>query len=345
MKKTGILFACVLLLFTTCGCFAHAQNLLADLNVINSGDTIKIVRNKDTTTIVTNEKFSNIDTTIVIGNDSSLLNGIISKSFILKNNDNGWEVMDGDTSYWFRGFVDAVLDNIFKDGENENNTEYYKNGDKKDCATKRISPKLKRKRVLSSGWMFGYGYLNYSANGLFSVLPSDDPYSLKWSDKWDVIYRFTFFPDNAVSLTTGIGIQSNVFRFDDGFDIYPYTVSTPASGYSKEKCKLVARYVTVPLIADFHITKHINIHAGFVGGLNYRNSHTGFKRNYKIDGQNTEQSTGGSFKEFSTFKADAMAGMELYGITFYVSHSLTGMFKDSYGKELKPFSFGVMLGL
>lgn len=201
------------------------------------------------------------------------------------------------------------------------------------------------KRTLSTGMVYGYGYLNYSDNGLFSTPSSNDPYSLKWSDKWDVMFRFTFFPDNAVSLTTGIGIQSNVFRFDDGFDIYPYAVATPASGFSKEKCKLVARYITVPLLADFHIANHFNIHAGFIGGLNYRNSHTGFKRNYKVDGEKIEQSTGSSFKEFSTFKADAMFGVELYGWTFYVSHSLTGMFKDSYGKDLMPFSFGVLVGL
>ncbi|MBP3254396.1 MAG: hypothetical protein J6M30_07795 [Bacteroidales bacterium] len=202
-----------------------------------------------------------------------------------------------------------------------------------------------KKRIMSSGWIFGYGYLNWSNDGFFSTPDGSDAYSLKWSDKWDIMYRFTFFPDNAVSLTTGIGIQSNVFRFEDGFDIYPYTVNTPASGYSKDKCKLVARYITVPLIADFHVAKHFSIHAGVIGGINYRNSHTGFKRNYRINGEKTEQSTGSSFKEFNAFKADAMIGIKLYGLTFYASHSLTDMFKDSYGKEMQPFAFGVMLGL
>ena len=152
------------------------------------------------------------------------------------------------------------------------------------------------------------------------------------------MFRFTFCPDNVVSLTTGVGYQSNVFRFENDIPLVP-------SDISNAECKLVARYITVPLILDFRLAKNIKLHIGAIGGLNYRNSHTGFKCSYTKDGITTEQSTGSSFNEFNTFKADAFAGIELSGWTFYVNHSLTNMFSNSYEKDLKPFSFGIMLGL
>lgn len=209
-----------------------------------------------------------------------------------------------------------------------------------------INTKESKKRTLSTGLVWGYGYLNYASGNPFTVPASSSPYSLKWSNKWDIMFRFTFCPDNVVSLTTGLGYQSNVFRFDNGISIFPFGSEDEPSGIiSNAECKLVARYVTVPLIIDFRLAKNIKLHIGAIGGLNYRNSHTGFKCSYTKDGIPTEQNTGSSFNEFNTFKADAFAGIELSGWTFYVNHSLTNMFSNSYDKDLKPFSFGIMLGL
>ena len=207
-----------------------------------------------------------------------------------------------------------------------------------DAINESIKTEESKKRTLSTGLVWGYGYLNYASVNPFTVPASSSPYSLKWSNKWDIMFRFTFCPDNVVSLTTGVGYQSNVFRFENDIPLVP-------SGISNAECKLVARYITVPLILDFRLAKNIKLHIGAIGGLNYRNSHTGFKCSYTKDGITTEQSTGSSFNEFNTFKADAFAGIELSGWTFYVNHSLTNMFSNSYEKDLKPFSFGIMLGL
>ena len=207
-----------------------------------------------------------------------------------------------------------------------------------DAINKSIKTEESQKRTLSTGLVWGYGYLNYASGNPFTVPASSSSDGLKWSNKWDIMFRFTFCPDNVVSLTTGVGYQSNVFRFENDISLVP-------SGISNAECKLVARYITVPLILDFRLAKNIKLHIGAIGGLNYRNSHTGFKCSYTKDGITTEQSTGSSFNEFNTFKADAFAGIELGGWTFYVNHSLTNMFSNSYEKDLKPFSFGIMLGL
>ena len=207
-----------------------------------------------------------------------------------------------------------------------------------DAINESIKTEESKKRTLSTGLVWGYGYLNYASGNPFTVPASSSSDGLKWSNKWDIMFRFTFCPDNVVSLTTGVGYQSNVFRFENDIPLVP-------SGISNAECKLVARYITVPLILDFRLAKNIKLHIGAIGGLNYRNSHTGFKCSYTKDGITTEQSTGSSFNEFNTFKADAFAGIELSGWTFYVNHSLTNMFSNSYEKDLKPFSFGIMLGL
>ncbi len=214
-----------------------------------------------------------------------------------------------------------------------------------DAINESIKTEESKKRTLSTGLVWGYGYLNYASGNPFTVPASSSSYDLKWSNKWDIMFRFTFCPDNVVSLTTGVGYQSNVFRFENGISLYPFGSEGVPSGISNSECKLVARYITVPLILDFRLAKNIKLHIGAIGGLNYRNSHTGFKCSYTKDGITTEQSTGSSFNEFNTFKADAFAGIELSGWTFYVNHSLTNMFSNSYEKDLKPFSFGIMLGL
>ena len=148
-----------------------------------------------------------------------------------------------------------------------------------------------------------------------------------------------------------------MFRFDNGFDIDEFGFgpipSSSASGsatsissdISLDKCKLVARYITIPVIFDFNFSEHFHLHAGAIAGINYRNSHTGFKRNYTLFGDKIEQSTGSHFKEFNAFKVDCLLGIEIYGFTFYVSHSVMDMFKDSYQKDALPFAFGVMIGL
>ncbi len=214
-----------------------------------------------------------------------------------------------------------------------------------DAINKSIKTEESKKRTLSTGLVWGYGYLNYASGNPFTVPASSSSDGLKWSNKWDIMFRFTFCPDNVVSLTTGLGYQSNVFRFENGISLFPFGSEDEPSDINNDECKLVARYITVPLILDFRLAKNIKLHIGAIGGLNYRNSHTGFKCSYTKDGITTEQSTGSSFNEFNTFKADAFAGIELSGWTFYVNHSLTNMFSNSYEKDLKPFSFGIMLGL
>ena len=209
-----------------------------------------------------------------------------------------------------------------------------------------IYPNLNNKKpILKTNFAFGYSYLNWSNKDFFSTPSGNDPYSLKWSSRWDILWNCTLFPEHTVSITTGVGYQSNIFNFENGFYNYDFPTTPQTNNYSIEESKLVARYVTVPLLVNFKLHKKIRLHIGAIGGINYRCAHTGFKRSFIQNGELTEQYTGSAFNEFNTFKADAMFGIELDKTTFYVTHALVDMFKDSYKYSAKPFSFGIMIGL
>lgn len=209
-----------------------------------------------------------------------------------------------------------------------------------------IYPNLNNKKpIFNTSLALGYSYLNWSNKDFFSTPSGNDPYSLKWSSRWDILLDCTFFPEHTISITTGVGYQSNIFNFNNGFDNYDFPTSPQTNNYSIKESKLVARYVTVPLLVNFKLHKKIKLHIGAIGGINYRCDHTGFKREFIQNGELTEQYSGSTFNEFNTFKADAMFGLEIGNTTIFVTHALVNMFKESYKYSAKPFSFGFMIGL
>lgn len=209
-----------------------------------------------------------------------------------------------------------------------------------------IYPNLNNKKpIFNTNLALGYSYLNWSNKDFFSTPNGTDPYSLKWSSRWDILLNCTFFPEHTISITTGVGYQSNIFNFNNGFDNYDFPTSPQTNNYSIEESKLVARYVTVPLLLNFKLYEKIKLHIGAIGGFNYRCAHTGFKREFIQNGELTEQYSGSTFNEFNTFKADAMFGLEIDNTTIFVTHALVDMFKESYKYSAKPFSFGFMIGL
>ena len=204
----------------------------------------------------------------------------------------------------------------------------------------------KQKKVLfNSELAIGYGYLNWSAENLFTLPTQASNYHLNWSSRWDILINMTFFPEHLFSITTGIGYQSNIFNFSNGFDNYNFTTNPTTNNYSIEENKLVARYITVPLLLRVNFNEDFRVYFGAMGGINYSCDHTGFKRSWIENGEITEQYSGASFKNFNTFKADAMFGFGYKDFSFYVSHSLTNIFSTNFPEYKAPFSFGFFVGL
>ena len=205
--------------------------------------------------------------------------------------------------------------------------------------------KKQKKDLFESNLAIGYSYLNWSAENLFTLPTQASNYHLNWSSRWDILIDMTFFPEHLFSITTGIGYQSNIFNFSNGFDNYNFTTNPTTNNYSIEENKLVARYITVPLLLRVNFNKDFRVYFGAMGGINYRCDHTGFKRSWIENGEITEQYSGASFKDFNTFKADAMFGFGYKEFSFYVSHSLTDIFSTNFPEDKAPFTFGIFLGL
>ncbi len=208
-----------------------------------------------------------------------------------------------------------------------------------------IETPKKKKDLFASDLAIGYSYLNWSTENLFTLPRTKNNYHLDWSSRWDILIDMTFFPEHLFSIITGIGYQSNIFNFSNGFDNYNFTTNPTSDNYSIEENKLVARYVTIPLLLQVNFNEDFRVYFGAMGGINYRCDHTGFKRSWIENGETTEQYSGASFKDFSTFKADAMFGIGYKDFSFYASHSLTNIFSNNYPEFKAPFTFGVFLGL
>ena len=205
--------------------------------------------------------------------------------------------------------------------------------------------KKQNKVLFEADLAIGYSYLNWSAENLFTLPTQASNYHLNWSSRWDILIPMTFFPEHLFTITTGIGYQSNIFNFSNKFDNYNFTTNPTTNNYSVEENKLVARYITVPLLLRVNFNKDFRVYFGAMGGINYRCDHTGFKRSWIENGEITEQYSGASFRDFNTFKADAMFGFGYKEFSFYVSHSLTDIFSTNFPEDKAPFTFGIFLGL
>ena len=259
-------------------------------------------------------------------------------------------ITDAITYSLTRGLVDIIANSPteLKDNDTISLPKEELNKDLSQFFTteeKNKKTKKQKKDLFESNLAIGYSYLNWSAENLFTLPTQASNYHLNWSSRWDILIDMTFFPEHLFSITTGIGYQSNIFNFSNGFDNYNFTTNPTTNNYSIEENKLVARYITVPLLLRVNFNEDFRVYFGAMGGINYRCDHTGFKRSWIENGEITEQYSGASFKNFNTFKADAMFGFGYKDFSFYVSHSLTNIFSTNFPEYKAPFSFGIFVGL
>lgn len=203
--------------------------------------------------------------------------------------------------------------------------------------------KKQKKDILDINFTIGTCYLNWAKDGFYSVPQSSDPFSLNYGIRSDIILQFIIFPESLISISTGVGIQFNNFRFKNGFDNYEFTTNPASNNYSIEENSLFARYITLPLTIDFNLNEDFKIHIGAIGGINYNTSRTGFMRSYKENGEITDQYSGSAFSQFNPFKLDAMFGISFNQFTFYANYALTDMFESTYKFHARPFSFGIFI--
>ncbi len=344
---------------------AKAQEYFAYNDVKIKGDTIKIVHNGDTTIIVNpNMKSYKMDTTIVVGNDTTFIRKMFFDTTIVDDLGDDWEIYGnwnsdnwGDKVGEWGDRMGEMFDRIgemFEDRFDDwDRVERYST----DGKTEKYSSKTKKKGHTFWSHDFSlqlsYGPLSWSrmnsSDDLFSS-PSGD-YALKfWSgQRWMMGFYTTFFPKAWVSVHTGVLYQSDVFKFRNNVDWDGNATEKITSTNVSNESKIVARYVDIPLILGINIGKawksSFSLDMGVIGGLNFRTSHTGFKTNYDDNGKHVEESWGTAYKNFNKLKLDAHLGLNWNGFQIYCEQAITPLFKDNTESKVYPFSFGIMIGL
>ncbi|MBP6429442.1 MAG: PorT family protein [Bacteroidales bacterium] len=204
------------------------------------------------------------------------------------------------------------------------------------------------------GFQFGYGRLNWSnkvsnVDGLFAS--PQNQYSLRYGNSWTMGFRYGFKLgwNERWKISTGLGYESNIFRFDNNVKLREIgtekRIGFETNPAIDAKSKLVARYVTLPLFVRFRAVKSLELHVGAIAGVNFKSSSTGFKRNYEELSGEVEERWGTKYDNVKPLKLDLQVGFGWDIMNFYVKYSLTPMFKDNKEIEVYPFSAGISLGL
>ena len=225
------------------------------------------------------------------------------------------------------------------------------NLDKEDIQKEAYKEKKKKSKE-DIGFQFGYGILGWSnrVSNIDNLFYSPKgQYTLAYSDSWSLGFRYEYEINRRWTISTGIGYESNIFRFENNVKLTDINgekrIGFETDAKIDAESKLVARYVTIPLFVKFRVVNNFNVHIGAIAGINFRTSSTGFKRDYNISNAEVEERWGTKYDNFKPVKLDIQAGFGWRITNFYLKYSLTPLFKDNKETEVYPFSVGVSFGL
>lgn len=204
--------------------------------------------------------------------------------------------------------------------------------------------------------MFAVGSVNWISPSKTSELPEQyNIASLFGGVRWKLSVTHIAIKWKQFSITTGLGYESDVFYFHNNVLLntqssIPHIELAPDS-VTVGKSRLVARYLTVPLlfqIAPFH-TNDLSFAFGVVGGFNFRTDHTGFKRDYDFirNGMSydVKERSGAMYKNFAPFKLDAHLSIGYSVFRVYLDCGLLPLFQSGREVKVLPFSIGMSLGI
>lgn len=252
-----------------------------------------------------------------------------------------------------------ILDNSGNDTTSirigRRNIEIVEEGGKTDVSIHRIEKDenargWRRGKHFNGHWSgFELGF-NGLANEDYSLYSAADADFMELNQPKSMEVNFNFLEysivlDNPIGLVTGMGFSMNNYRFDndltlvkgdDGI-VHPLWIEEDEK---VEKSKLMASWLTVPLLLEFQIpvngrSNRLFISGGVIGGINL-GSHT----KVKYDG--SKEKDRGSFN-INPFKCSATIRAGLKDFSLYASYGLTPLFKSDKGPELFPFSVGISL--
>ena len=149
-----------------------------------------------------------------------------------------------------------------------------------------------------------------------------------------------------IMLITGVGFTVNNYRFDSGIYLQPAAdtvigITDPTVNIKKNK--LVATYLTVPLLLEFNTSsnpdKTFHLAMGVIGGLRL-GSH--LKLVKEVNGDESKVKYRDDFN-LNPWRYDATVRLGYRNFTVFGSYNLAGLFKDNKGPELNTFTAGIRL--
>ncbi len=194
------------------------------------------------------------------------------------------------------------------------------------------------------------GYLNPEHSTKLN--PEDSYLELHTSKSWgigiNIIEKNIELHENNIGIVTGLGLDINNYRFNNKITLMSDSTQLYAesANIDIDKNKLVATYLTVPLLIEFQFpvgksNKRLFISAGGTGGLRI-GSHT--KQVYDTDGKKNKDKIKKDFY-LSPFKYGLTLRAGYSGLNLFVNYSLSTLFENNEGPELYPFCIGISFSI
>ena len=208
-----------------------------------------------------------------------------------------------------------------------------------------ISGKSIRKQDFESSWAgLEFGYLNFA--DFASTYKDDYKLSGGWRFSWNVVDIEVPFSSRC-GLVTGVGYQSDVFFASDGANFSKRIFIDKTTGEmdslmfsDAESSKLVARYITLPLLFEFQTSdKAFRFAAGAVVGWNFysrlKNKRFGKYGEEIVEYKNSDRFT------MNDFKAEATLRIAYRCWQLYFNMALTPLFDTCIHDRIFPYGIGI----
>jgi hypothetical protein len=221
----------------------------------------------------------------------------------------------------------------------------------KDCKNQaNIKTSVYKTKRYDIRWgMVDLGISTYLSDGNFNLPQSLDVYELNYSRSYHLNVRvfeqrINFDKKGYTSISQGLNLEWQNYNFVNDYTFEPrQSMVTPVLSDKRfSKNRLLTRLVSLPV--ELHIesnprclSRSFHFSAGLIGGLVYSANQ---KTKYEDDGDKNKVRDDFNLNKFRL----SWIGRIGYGaVNFYVSHSLTPLFKEGEGPDLIPLQIGVTL--
>lgn len=204
-------------------------------------------------------------------------------------------------------------------------------------------------RITDPHWSgFGYGFANFSdkklsinnVDGVDLISGSSTQITLNFYEKaWNI-------SRNGWAIVSGTGLSFNKYRIDGNQafkEINGITQLESPKDYSYSNSRLIANYLTIPLLLEYqkklHHTGPFFMSAGIVANVKF---YSASKVEYKAQGNKQKEKVGNDLNiRPITLDFLVQGGVGCFGI--YAKYSPFSLFEKGKGPNVHPVSIGLIL--